>query len=74
MTTEVDINMASSKVATIAQDLRDTPDDICSQATDEDISSLTEKAEAVKKAVTKIRKAVAEARSKLKGTFVLFGT
>ena len=66
--------MASSKVATIAQDLRDTPDDICSQATDEDISSLTEKAEAVKKAVTKIRKAVAKARSKLKGSSVLFGT
>ena len=68
MTTEVDINMASSKVATIAQDLRDTPDDICSQATDEDISSLTEKAEAVKKAVTTLRKAVAEVSSKLKGT------
>ena len=68
MTSEVEANPASSKVATIAQDLQDTPDDICSQATDEDIASLTVQAEAVKKAVTTLRKAVAEVSSKLKGT------
>ena len=70
MTTEVDVNLASGKVAAIAQDLQDTPDDICSQATDEDISSLTVQAEAVKKSATRVKKAAAEVKGKLKGWFV----
>ena len=70
MTSEVEADPASSKVATIAQDLQETPDDICSQATDEDISSLTVQAEAVKKSATRVKKAAAEVKGKLKGWFV----
>ena len=67
MTSEVEADPASSKVATIAQDLQDTPDDICSQASDEDISSLNVQAEAVKKSATRVKKVAAEVKGKLKG-------
>ena len=67
MTSEVEADPASSKVATIGQDLQDTPDDICSQASDEDISSLTVQAEAVKKSAARVKKAAAEVKGKLKG-------
>ena len=58
MTREVDADMASGKVTTIAQHLEDAPDDICSQATDEDISRLTHLTETVKKSVTRVQHAM----------------
>ena len=67
MTSEVEADPASSKVATIGQDLQDTPDDICSQASDKDISSLNVQAEAVKKSAARVKKAAAEVKGKLKG-------
>ena len=70
MTGEVDADMASGKVTTIAQHLEDAPDDICSQATDEDISRLTVQAEAVKKSAKRVKKAAAEIKGKLKGWII----